>query len=436
MRTGSPAPTSSTRLTVGLVTALAVTVPLAPAAAAGEQSYPRPDGSSAAYAFSGRGYGHGHGMSQFGAEGMARSGKTSEEILSFYYPGTTAAAAPRRMRMRVDLSGVVRTGDGWRDIRVSPAAGLYVRDRTTGARLKLPATLGGRTVDRWRVKQNDRGLKLTGLAGARYRGVDGWNRLTGPLRLARHVPGADLSRGVLQVVTPSGSERRYRGYLDARAESATALRAVNRLRLDDYVGSVVSAEVPAYWQQAALRAQAVAARTYALRLRHYARAGGRSYDVCDTMSCQVYGGVDRESAAPVAAAHGTAQRYLAYGGLPALTQFSSANGGWSAAGGYPYLVARKDPYDGVVPPESNWGHAWTFSLPVDRIEATWPRIGRLVRLRVLERSGDGAWGGRIHRLVVEGRDGAVEVTGPDFRFLFGMKSEWWKITNSGTTTAP
>ncbi|MDQ3431386.1 MAG: hypothetical protein M3467_04040, partial [Actinomycetota bacterium] len=205
---------------MGLVTALAVTVPLAPAAAASEQSYPRPNGSSPAYAFSGRGYGHGHGMSQFGAEGMARSGKTSEEILSFYYPGTTAAAVPRRMRMRVDLSGVVRTGDGWRDIRVSPAAGLYVRDRTTGARLKLPATLGGRTVDRWRVKQNDQGLKLTGLAGARYRGVDGWNRLTGPLRLARHVPGADLSRGVLQVVTPSGSERRYRGYLDARAESA------------------------------------------------------------------------------------------------------------------------------------------------------------------------------------------------------------------------
>ena len=67
---------------------------------------------------------------------------------------------------------------------------------------------------------------------------------------------------------------------------------VNVVKLDDYLKGVVAAEMPASWEQAALRAQAVAARTFATF--NQAERAGSSYQICDTYSCQVYGGKSAE----------------------------------------------------------------------------------------------------------------------------------------------
>ena len=106
---------------------------------------------------------------------------------------------------------------------------------------------------------------------------------------------------------------------------------------------MVSSEVPSSWTDAALRAQAVAARSYALLAQENARAANRAYDICDTTYCQVYSPVSGETVAEVAAVKATAGTYLRSAGQPVFAMFSSANGGYSVSGSRPYLVGQARP---------------------------------------------------------------------------------------------
>ena len=87
--------------------------------------------------------------------------------------------------------------------------------------------------------------------------------------------------------------------------------------------------------------------------------------------------------------------------------FSSSNGGWSVPGGLPYLTAKADPWDGATP---NPMHTWAATLPVSTLEARYPAVGRLLRLTVTARDGDGQWGGRIKTVVLEGVDSSGRAT--------------------------
>ena len=84
---------------------------------------------------------------------------------------------------------------------------------------------------------------------------------------------------------PSGSVRPYRGSV-ALVKRGSSGRTVNRVLLEDYVQGVVPTEMPTSWPAEAVRAQAVAARSYAVRLRRLRHYAG--YDICDTTACQVY----------------------------------------------------------------------------------------------------------------------------------------------------
>jgi len=175
----------------------------------------------------------------------------------------------------------------------------------------------------------------------------------------------------------------------------------------------------------AVRAQAVAARTYASFDRARATAG-RTWDTCDTTSCQMYSGVPAENPSSDAAIATTAGWTLTYGGTPAFTQFSAANGGWTAKGSQPYLVAKADPYDGVIPSSA---HSWTNSITVARIEARWPSIGTYRQLRIISRDGHGQWGGRVLQAAIVGSAATVNITGTQFRTAFSLRSEWFVPTN-------
>ena len=119
--------------------------------------------------------------------------------------------------------------------------------------------------------------------------------------------------------------------------------------------------MPTSWPPDAVRAQAVAARSYAVRLRANRRYP--SYDLCDTTACQVY---RRRSTAETgdgnAAVRATAGTILTYRGNVALTQFASSNGGHSAQGDYPYLrrparpLRRGDPVAGLDPHDQRERH--------------------------------------------------------------------------------
>jgi SpoIID/LytB domain protein len=180
--------------------------------------------------------------------------------------------------------------------------------------------------------------------------------------------------------------------------------------------------MPASWSPEAVQAQAVAARTYAVWNRADSVPKGDPNDLCDTSSCQVYRGVAGEDPRSDAAVKATAGEILRYDGEPAFTQFSSSSGGWTTDGGFPYLPAEKDPYDGVP---SNPNHTWSLKLRPARIAAAFPGIGKLRRIHVTARDGHGQWKGRVESMTLVGSKGKHRMTGDDFRLAFGLRSTWF-----------
>ncbi|HVQ88722.1 MAG TPA: SpoIID/LytB domain-containing protein [Actinomycetes bacterium] len=376
---------------------------------------------SGRFQLSGLGFGHGIGMSQFGAEGMGELGKSYEQIVKFYYPGTSFAKARAGRQIRVLLSGVVRSDFGHSAVLVRPKPGLRVVN--AGRRIELPSRVAGHRVTGYRVQRTPSAMQVRAYNGSTSRRVAAG--LTGTVRFA--TASAPI-KSRITLVAAAGNERRYRGFLDVR-KSDSGLMAMSNVRLEDYLRSVVSTEVPSSWTNAALRAQAVAARSYAMLAQLSSRKAGRAYDICDTTTCQVYGPIRAESKRESDAVHATSRRYLRSGGKPALTMFSSANGGYTVAGSRKYLVAKKDPYDGVVTGAANWGHSWQTTVSGSTLANAWPQVGRVKALKVCQRDGNGRWGGRVLRVAIIGSHGTARVSADSFRWGLGLKSAWWTVTN-------
>lgn len=372
-----------------------------------DQTYPVPP--SKRLLVRGHGFGHGHGMSQYGAYGAARQGLTHREILDFYYPGTTWS----RMRGKVR---VLITADTTSDVVVSPAAGLAVRDRATKATYPLPDIAG---VTRWRLNVED-GRTVVGYL------TDQWRRWQPGGADALVGDGEFLAAGPITLWTPAGS-RTYRGKLRAASPvpGSADRDTVNVLSMDNYVRGVIPTEMPASWPAEAVRAQAVAARTYATWSRAQART--RYYQICDTTSCQVYGGLTSEDPRGNDAVSATRKQILTYEGEPAFTQFSSSSGGWTSAGTRPYLVAKPDPYDGH---DANPVHDWSLVIDARRLERTYPALGQLRRIRVVEREGNGDWRGRVQTIVLDGSRADRRMSGDSFRWMFGLRSSWFTLTRA------
>lgn len=354
----------------------------------------------------GRGYGHGHGMSQYGAQGAALNGLSYNEIAEFYYPGTEWGKVRGRVRVLISAD----TSD---DVVVSPTEGLTVRDLGDKSTHVLPVR---DEITRWRlcVRQGRTVLEFY---------TDRWRRFRAAW--ARQIQGDAefFANGPITLSTPSGTKT-YRGILRAASPSpgSHARDTVNVVSMDQYVMGVVPYEMPASWHPEAVKAQAIAARTYATWSRNQRRRG--HYQICDTTSCQVYGGVSGEDPRSNAAVGATRRQILTYSGKPAFTQFSASSGGWTSAGSVPYLPAQEDPYDGW---DGNQVHSWTATVDAGRLERSHPRIGTLKRIRVTSRDGNGEWQGRVTQLVLEGTDGQATISGDSFRWAFGLRSNWFSI---------
>ena len=269
----------------------------------------------------GHGWGHGVGMSQWGAYGYALHGWKYRRILAHYYPGTKMSQVGDQ-RVRVLLT------QGAASVTVGCATPMTVTD---GRRLtrKLPAGTYG--------------------VGP---------RLVLPVR--RH--GAGLSFGHLAVfncprapLTLDG--RAYHGTLALRSQGG-GVSVVNGLSLDTYLRGVVPSESPSHWPLAALEAQAVAARSYAVaELRP-----NSWYDLVPTTADQVYRGVAAERPRSDHAVYATLGQVLTWNGQIARTYYSSSSGGrteavqdaWPGSAPIPYLRSVPDPYD-TYSPHHDWG---------------------------------------------------------------------------------
>ncbi|GAB3770783.1 SpoIID/LytB domain protein [Nocardioides ginsengisegetis] len=347
----------------------------------------------------GHGYGHGHGMSQYGAEGAARQGLGYAKIVEFYYPGTDWGQATGRVT-------VLLTGATSNTLEVLARPGLTIKDAATGDRAPLPDN----GASRWRIATAPNGDNRVSYKTSRWHG---YADLQGA---GEFYAGGDP----ISLVTPDGT-RAYRGRLRAAIPTpgSTERDIVNDLTLESYIKGVVPQEIPASWSTEAVRAQAVAARTYAAYEREHPH--GSTYQLCDTYSCQVYGGYDAEYPASNKAVDDTRGKILTAGGEPAFTQFGSSSGGWTSAGSVSYLPARQDPYDGW---SGNPVHTWCEKVQDDLLERTWPAIGNLTKIVVTRRDGNGDWGGRIVSITLVGSAGRVTVSGDTFRAELGLRSTW------------
>jgi stage II sporulation protein D len=195
-----------------------------------------PAGSGALFVFNGHGWGHGVGMSQYGAYGYAQHGSSYDAILAHYYPGTTLGPAPART-IRVLLA------DRKKKLTIASDAAVSVRDGD-GRRHTLPA----------------------GKQAFTAAGLD-W---TPPLTLSP-ARGHFLELG-----------RPYRGTILLDVVDGR-LRAIDVVGLEQYLWGVVPSEMPSTWAPEALKAQAVAARSYALATR----AVGAPFDVYSDTRCQM-----------------------------------------------------------------------------------------------------------------------------------------------------
>ena len=391
------------RRVVAAAVALGLAVTLAPAATPSASADSSVAAEAGSFTIRGAGFGHGYGMSQYGAYGAARQGKTWRQIMAFYYPGTTISPMRVGTRLRVWI-----TADDDGNLRVQPARGLQVRD-SSGHRLTLPT---GSQYTSWRISRAGAGYRLA------YRNTAGtW--VTRATNLSTSTWSFAATAGVVKVVLPRAGTRAYRGTV-ALVKRGTGARTVNTVLLEDYVRAVVPVEMPTSWSANAVRAQAVAARSYAVRLRdHYDYSG---YDICDTTSCQVYLGMGRENRDGDAAVRATAGQIVTYRGKVALTQFASSNGGASAASNLPYLKARTDPYDGVVVSQ-----AWTRTVSAASVARQWPSVGTVRRLQVVSRDGSGRWGGRVNSIKIIGSKSSVTVSGSSFQWRFGMRSTLYTV---------
>lgn len=353
----------------------------------------------------GKGFGHGHGMSQYGAQGAAKQGKSTRQILDFYYPTTDVGHAGGPVRVLLTASiGAATT--------VVARPGLQVRDLKTGTTSRIPTSGKPAQATRWRMAPGAGGTTVSYLTGTWHV----WRTLRGN--------GEFRSTGKALTLVLNGTRTTYRGTLRAMAPiSRTTHRiTVNKVSLESYVQGVVPREMPSSWKPAALRAQAVAARTYAaFEVADAADSSDQRFNLGDSTSWQVYGGKSAEVASTNTATAATAGQVRTYGGKPAFTQFSASNGGWTAAGSQPYLAANQDPYDtGAIDPY----FSWRTTVTAAHIQRVWPVLGRLTSIEVTARDGNGKWNGRIESLTLHGTRADKDLTGDDFRSALGLRSTW------------
>jgi len=210
-------------------------------------------------------------------------------------------------------------------------------------------------------------------------------------------------------------QRRYRGVLQGRPQG-NGLQVINHVPLETYLASVVGSEMPASWPLEALRAQAVAARTYALRSRRPAQA----VDLKATVASQVYRGVESEAPSTLAAVETTRGLVLTHDEALIDAVFHSSSGGRTESSGD--LWPRQLPSLGSVPDFDHGSpvRAWRQSLDGEQLRKAFPELDGVQAIEVLSTSPTG----RIRQARVVGMSGELLLTGPALRSRLGLRSTW------------
>jgi stage II sporulation protein D len=228
---------------------------------------------------------------------------------------------------------------------------------------------------------------------------------------------------------------RYRGRVRLAASRPGVLEVVNIVGLEQYLRGVVPGEVPASWGDdapAAVRAQAIAARTFALATR---KEGGR-FDLFSDVRSQVYRGIGIEDPRTDEAIKKTKGMIITYEGEPIVANFSSTSGGQTASASTiwegvdrPYLVSVNDPFDRVSP-----FHRWPEPVEISGADlgAALGLGGPVMNMQILSTGRSP----RVTRVEVETEGGARSVvSGPQIRTAAGLRSTWFTFTRQPSREA-
>jgi stage II sporulation protein D len=331
--------------------------------------------ASSVVVLSGHGWGHGLGLSQWGAYGYAKHGWTFDRILGHYYSGTTLGAAK------------VST------VRVLLAAAKKTKIESTDSWTVVDAA-GTKTV-----------LDPGALVLKPRLAITGHPELQPPFTFTGKQP-------LIVDKIP------YRGRMSVSSDGKL-VQVIDTVGLESYLKGVVPAEMPSTWPADALKAQAVAARSYALANL----ATGRPFDLYGDTRSQVFGGVKVENDATSAAVDATKGQVVLYKGKVANTLFFSTSGGRTASAlestglAVPYLVPVTDPYD-TASPYHDWGPVLLdagvvakelkLASPIADLQTTTGPSGRVTSLTV-----------------VSDDETQVTMTGNQVRGALELRSTWF-----------
>ncbi|HUP84395.1 MAG TPA: SpoIID/LytB domain-containing protein [Acidimicrobiales bacterium] len=221
-------------------------------------------------------------------------------------------------------------------------------------------------------------------------------------------------------------QRRYRGFVEATAATGT-LRLVNAVDVELYLKGMGEVRDPS-WPAAALRAQAIAARTYALRAM---AVGG---EVCDTQRCQVYLGAQAEYQAMNRAVDDSREQVLVFNRSLISAVYSANGGGHSASREEGFGVADNSvPYLRAAPYLTKDPGAWSVTVALTDVAARLGFAGELTGVRVA-RVGPS---GRALEVVLDGPAGPKSVTGLAFDAALGLRSTLFTLrVDEGVAPAP
>lgn len=382
------------------------------------------------YTFKGDGYGHGAGLSQYGARGGAEAGKTYPQILAQYFRGTTVGTAPLPPEVRVGLhqgpSEIRLSSDGRFDVTISgqPVASAATDPNPDVQWIFRPTASGGYRVESpegqvWTVGDPRKWMAVRFSEFGTIIKINGIRYSRGWLELNTFVNGA----------------------------GAWVLRTIMHVApFDRYLYGI--AEMPTSWHAEALKAQAVAARTYALeKMRSVGTIPSCNCHLYDDTRHQVYVGYEKEvGSAGVrwrTVVQSTAARAVLYNGSLAKALYYSSSGGhtehneniWAGAP-LAYLRGVPDPWDKTYSPYLKW--AVTFSKSqLEQKLASRPTtdVGTLQSITLLAPRGIS---GRVTRVFdatkggvrLVGSKGTKRIGGDVLRSVLGLRSTLFNMTTT------
>jgi len=214
------------------------------------------------------------------------------------------------------------------------------------------------------------------------------------------------------------NDKEYRGFIFLKRESGGNITVINVIDVESYLYSVVGKEMSPSWNIEALKAQAVCARTYAMKnLGKYKNYG---FDLCTTQASQVYDGVIAEYPSTIRAVRETAFQVVRYEGKPCEVFYFSSSGGmtssvehvWSTP--LPYLRAVEDPYENPEEAsKSTWSETFTKEQMRDILISKDVNIGEVLDVKVTEYAPSGR---------------AIALT------FYGTEGEWTSVRDKARTT--